>query len=181
MLSRSSFSQLAGNLERLRSSGADAEVVQWLRAASPAAAGVAPPGNPGEHGYTRTLLHKTADFEIVVIHWQPNCVTPVHDHGGAFCWFAVAEGTMHVENFLRKDGGEQPGYAQIALEGREELHIGGIDYRTDDRHLHRCITAGAPAATLHVYARPIERFYTFDERANRCLQVDSGYDAQLPY
>ena len=179
MIAPDTISELSGALDRLRSGAADAEIVQWLRAASPQAASItAPPANE-RRGYTRSLLHRAGAFEIVVIHWRPNCVTPVHDHGGALCWFAVAGGTMHVENFVRFDTGAQAGYAQIGLEGREDLGPGGIDYRKDDIHLHRCITRDEPATTLHLYARPIDRFNTFDEHLRTCMEVTSGYDAVL--
>ncbi|MFN2448526.1 MAG: cysteine dioxygenase family protein [Candidatus Baltobacteraceae bacterium] len=180
MISRSSIAELAAGLERFQRGGADAEIVRWLTAQCAAATRVPKPAKASpEHGYTRTLLHKTEQFEIVVIHWPPHCVTPVHDHGGALCWFAVADGTVGVENYVRCDAGTRPGYAQIQLDGRESLYRGGIDSRSDDVHLHRCLTEDHPATTLHVYARPIEHFLTFDEKANSCLNVDSRYDAVL--
>lgn len=174
------FSELAENLRRLRTeSGTTAEIVHWLRASSGAAAGLPRPAARDPHrDYTRTLLFKDDLFEVLAVHWLPNCVSAIHDHGGALCWLAVASGSMRVENYLRTDSGEVGGYAAIRLEGREELGQGALDYRQDDLHLHRCIADGE-AVSLHVYAHPIERFHAFDERNNSCFEVTSTYDAIL--
>lgn len=181
MIAREPIAELAESLRRVRTGdGTAAEVVQWLRAVSALAPGIPRPSTCDPHRrYTRTLLHKNELFEILVLHWTPGCSSAIHDHGGALCWLAVAAGRMGVENYLRRDAGEVAGHAQIALESREELSAGAIDHRQDDIHLHRCITKDEPAVTLHVYARPIDRFNTFDERTQTCMQVTSTYDAVL--
>jgi len=179
MIARKPISELAESLRRVRTGeGTSAEVVRWLRAVNEMASGVpVPPTCDAHRGYTRTLLHKSDEFEILVLHWKPGCVSAIHDHGGAHCWFAVALGTMGIDNYLRYDDGDTPGHARIRLEGREELGTGAIDYRQDDVHLHRCIARNEPVTTLHVYAHPIERFNAFDERTQTCSLVASSYDA----
>jgi predicted metal-dependent enzyme (double-stranded beta helix superfamily) len=182
MIASEPISRLAESLRRARSGeGATAEVVQWLRASCSAAAKIPRPQTSDPHrDYTRTLLFKNDLFEILALHWAPNCTSAIHDHGGALCWLTVARGSMGVENYLRTDSGSQAGFAAIALEGREELGPGAVDYRQDDVHLHRCIARDDETVTLHVYARPIERFHAFDERSNSCRDVISTYDATLP-
>jgi predicted metal-dependent enzyme (double-stranded beta helix superfamily) len=178
---RRPISELSDSLRRLRTGeGTTAEVVQWLRAVNTIASTVPVPALCDPHrGYTRTLLHKSDLFEILVLHWNPGCASVIHDHGGAHCWFAVAQGTMTIDNYLRYDAADVPGYARIGLEGREQLGPGAIDYREDDVHLHRCIAGDGVVTTLHVYARPIEHFHGFDERAQMCYDVTPTYDAVL--
>ncbi len=183
MIDRSgaSVAQLAASLSRARSGEApDAEVIQWLRAVAETARLIPLPKicDP-RRTYGRTLLHRCENFEILVLHWQPHSVSAIHDHGGSRCWFAVSQGTMGVENFVRRDSGATPGFAKIGFEGRELLSGGAIDYRQDDVHLHRCFAGEDRVVTLHVYARPIDRFHTFDERADRCSDAASTYDAIL--
>lgn len=181
MIDREPLSRLAESLQRVRTGeGTTAEVLQWLRASSDAAAAIPKPqAHHPNRNYTRTLLYKSDLFEVLALHWLPNCTSTIHDHGGALCWLTVARGRMGVENYLRTDAGAQPGYAAISLEGREELDPGAVDYRQDDVHLHRCIARDCETVTLHVYARPIERFHAFDERASSCFEVTSTYDAVL--
>lgn len=181
MIALPGVDRLEQALRGLHSSGEmTGSVASWLRSALPAAASLAPPaGHAGDRRYSRSLLYTCDAFEILAIHWEPGCVTPIHDHGGALCWFAVAKGNMGVENYLRYDSGQTPGHARIGLEGREDLEPGGIDYRADDVHLHRCIAGGAAATTLHLYARPLGRFNTFDDRTSAVREVLSSYDARL--
>lgn len=180
MLSSTSIAELAETLKRLHTGAPDAEIVRWLRAASPDAARIPVPLScDPRRAYSRTLLYKSAAFEILVIHWRPGCTSAIHDHGGAHCWLAIADGTMHVDNYVRKDSGGAEGYATLALEGREHLTAGGIDHRNDDVHLHRCATSAAPATSLHVYAKPISRFNAFDEKTFAISEIVSVYDADL--
>jgi cysteine dioxygenase len=181
MITRKPIDELAESLRRVRAGeGVNGEVVRWLRAVSSEVLSLPMPERRDAHrNYTRTLLYKDPRFEILVLHWLPGCCSAIHDHGGARCWLAVAGGRMGVENYLRHDSGETPGYAAIALEGREELVAGAIDHRQDDIHLHRCIARDETAITLHVYAHPLDRFNTFDERAQTCAQVTTSYDAVL--
>jgi hypothetical protein len=181
MIAHEPIFQLAESLRRVRSGeGTAAEVVRWLRAASAAAAEIPrPQAKPVHRNYTRTLLFKNDDFEVLALHWMPNCTSAIHDHGGALCWLTVARGAMNVENYLRTDSGAQAGYASIAFEGRQELESGAIDHRQDDVHLHRCVTRDCETVSLHVYARPIERFHGFDEISRRCFEITSTYDAVL--
>ena len=173
--------QLSESLVRLSTDqGSTTEVVQWLRAVNSMASAVPVPALRSAHrGYSRTLLHKSDLFEILVLHWKPGCASVIHDHGGAHCWFSVAQGTMKIDNYIRFDSGDQAGFARIGLEGRQTLGPGAIDFRQDDVHLHRCIAGDQAVTTLHVYARPIEHFHGFDERAQTCFDVMSAYDAVL--
>lgn len=181
MIAREPIAQLAESLQRVRSGeGTTAEVVRWLRASSEMAAAIPmPPARDVRRSYRRTLLFKNDAFEILALHWMPNAVSVIHDHGGALCWLSIARGTMNVKNYLRTDARNVSGYAAVKLEGREELPVGGVDYRQDDLHLHRCIARDGGTISLHVYAHPIERFNAFDERARTCYEVTSTYDAVL--
>lgn len=183
MIAHEPISLLAESLRRVRSGeGTAAEVVRWLRACGAAAAGIPKPAaKPVHRNYTRTLLFKNDDFELLALHWAPNCTSAIHDHGGALCWLTVASGRMCVENYLRTDSGAQAGYAAIAFDGRVELQSGAIDHRQDDLHLHRCVARDCGAVTLHVYAHPIERFHGFDEISRRCFEITSTYDAVVSF
>ena len=173
--------ELSVNLDRVRSGEAlGGEIVRWLRAVCGDVASLPKPQCHDAHrGYYRTLLYRCDRFEILTLHWEPGIATSIHDHGGARCWLAVAKGSIGVENYVRRDTGATPGYARIDLEGRETLLASGIDFRQDDVHLHRCFTGNEPAISLHLYANPIDRFHTFDERAQTCRDAVSTYDATL--
>lgn len=168
-----SVQDLARGLERARTGdGSTQEVVEWLRASSARALDVTiPRPQASARGYTRTLLHRCETFEILMLHWDAGARTDIHDHGGALCWFSVARGCVGVENFDLIGSGQ----GTLKSDGRAQLGTGEIDYRQDDVHLHRCFTA-EPSVSLHVYARPIERFNVFDERSGARRTITSTYD-----
>ena len=56
-----------------------------------------------EHAHSRTLLLRTARFEIVAMRWAPGAVTPIHDHGDSRCATLLVEGALAVEHFVRTE------------------------------------------------------------------------------
>ncbi len=172
--------RIAHDLDRLPAptSASDGDrILQWLSEATAQGSALAPPaafdaGQP----YTRTLLHKNANFELLALHWQTGTLTSLHDHGGKQCWFAVVAGNMTVENYRRVDDSTTAGYARVSRLGEMLLDPGAIDYRADDADVHRCI-AVAKTTTLHLYATPLGIYHVFDEQRNTIAETASNYDA----
>lgn len=172
--------RFAHDLDRLPplASASDGDrILQWLsEATAQGSAIVSPAAFDAGQPYTRTLLHKNANFELLALHWQPGTRTSLHDHGGKQCWFAVVGGSMTVENYHRVDAGSNEGYARVARLGEMLLEPGAIDYRADDADIHRCI-AVAKTTTLHLYAAPLGIYHVFDERRDTVAETTSTYDA----
>jgi cysteine dioxygenase len=152
--------------------------VQWLARAGAGLRAIAPPAQIGTKAYTRTLLHKTAAYELLALHWNSNVETMLHDHGGRQCWFAVLDGKLNVHNFRRTDGGETIGKARLVRLGAMDLDCGDIDYRGDDADIHRVVSLQT-ATTLHLYAAPLGSYHVFDERRETCEATTASYDASL--
>ena len=172
--------RFAHDLDRLPplASASDGDrILQWLSEATAHGATIVPPpaferGQP----YTRTLLHKNGNFELLALHWQAGTLTSLPDHGGKQCWFAIVGGGMTVENYRRVDSGTSAGYASLARLGEMSLEPGAIDYRADDADVHRCI-AVQKTTTLHLYAAPLGIYHVFDERRGTVAETTSTYDA----
>jgi len=174
------FSDSISDLDRLPlhdTADRDA-IVRWLSHAKAALPTIAPPENIGFKTYTRTLLHKTAAYELIALHWNSNVETMLHDHGGRRCWFAVVDGRLDVHNYKRTDSGETIGKARLVRLGDARLETGEIDFRGDDTDIHRVVTLEM-TTTLHLYAAPLGVFNVFDERRETCEATTSSYDAFL--
>lgn len=128
-------------------------------------------------GYTRTLLKKAADFELVAMRWAGGSMSPIHDHGRSRCWVVVLEGSLHVESFDRLDDGTTE-FARLGPAQAQTLHAGGLDYRLTWRELHRVRNASpASAYSLQVYAAAQDEYIVVDETTNRCSSVSAKYDS----
>ena len=49
--------------------------------------------------YTRNLIHKDVDFEIMVVCWPPKISAPIHGHEGEKCWARVEDGELQISNY----------------------------------------------------------------------------------
>ncbi len=130
--------------------------------------------------YTRTSVHRDARFEVLLLNWAPGAISAIHDHGGQLCWMTVLEGRLEVEDYVRLDAGEVPGYARIEPRGSRTLARGEIDSRGGASIF--TASAQAPArrrVSLHVYAGPLQRFLVYDELSRRCETAIGTYDDVL--
>ena len=127
-------------------------------------------------GYSRTLLHKRDDLELVAMRWEPGAVTPIHDHGDSRCWVAIIHGTIDVESYDRTDPGGE--IATLTHTSSCTLTKGDLDHRLGWRELHRVSNLGSEAAyTIQLYAGPISEYVVIDETTNIVQHVFAKYDA----
>lgn len=131
--------------------------------------------------YTRTCAYREGRFEILLLNWTPGAVSPIHDHGGQHCWMYVLDGRLEVEDFVRVDAGDVPGYAHVEQSGARVLEAGETDLRSGRFDLHRvAIVGNGPAVSLHVYAAPLGQYLIYHEAARRCETAFGTYDDVLP-
>ncbi len=131
-------------------------------------------------GYTRSCAYGDERFEVLLLNWAAGAVSALHDHGGQHCWMQVLEGQLVVDDYLRTDGGELPGFARVEARGSRLMNPGDLDLRSGRFDLHRVGTpAGVPALSLHIYAAPLKEFLVYDESTRRCQTVKGTYDDVL--
>ena len=130
--------------------------------------------------YTRSCAYRDEGFEVLVLNWARGAASPIHDHGNQHCWMMVLEGGLQVDDYVRLDPGDRPGYAYVEPRGSRVLEAGDMDLRSGRFDLHRVKAAeGSTAVSLHVYAAPLRDFFTYDESAWRCQVAFGTYDAML--
>ena len=113
------------------------------------------------HQYTRNLITRTDQFELLALCWEPGQITPIHDHAGSDGWVYALRGTIEEVRFqcsLSKDGTPQ-------VERGETLQatVGEMTYINDDIAWH---TVANPtlerAVSLHLYTGPMDSCRYFD-------------------
>lgn len=130
--------------------------------------------------YTRTCAYRDARFEVLLLNWAPGAASAIHDHGDQHCWMLVLDGLLQVDDYVRLDPGDVPGYAHVEPRGCRVLEEGEMDLRSGRFDLHRvAATGGSPAVSLHVYSGPLLRFLIYDEATRRCESARGTYDDVL--
>ena len=105
--------------------------------------------------YTRNLIARTDDFEILTLCWEPGQISPVHDHAGSDGWIHCMDGAIEEVWYEHSVDGDEKAHFK---KGRAAtLTPGAMGYINDDLAWH---TVGNPAetraVTLHVYSPPID-------------------------
>ena len=127
--------------------------------------------------YTRNLLHRCADFELLLLCWQPGQESPIHDHSDQDCWMAVLDGELEEVHYT----GWQSGATGPLVEGkRSSVPSGRVAYIQDGIALHRIRPLGDEnGVSLHLYANPIDTCQSFDPLTGEAHTVELGYQSVL--
>jgi cysteine dioxygenase len=111
---------------------------------------------PEELPYGRSVLMRTDDVEVVVVHLPAFTETAIHDHGGSLCLGRLVTGEVHE----RKFGINAEGLA----EERMVFKLRPGDPLTADIHtVHQLRNVSLERALmLNVYSPPISAARTYD-------------------
>lgn len=127
--------------------------------------------------YTRNLVHKDSDFELLLLCWDKGQVAPVHGHEGEKCWARVECGKLRFINYF--ETAERQG-------NRVQLRqtMGPIDaekgYLDGPAEIHQVVNApefNGTAISLHLYSNPFDECEIFDLETNIVSKVRLKYDS----
>jgi len=126
-----------------------------------------------EGRYTRNLVYRCAEFELLLLCWGAGHESPIHCHDGQDCWMAVLDGELEEVHFRQRRG---PGGA--LAEGRtSRFQRGGVAFIHDAIALHLIRPAPrSSGVSLHLYAGAIDRCRVFERETGRSELVTLGYD-----
>jgi cysteine dioxygenase len=123
--------------------------------------------------YTRNLIHRCSAFELLLLCWEVDQESPVHDHSGQDCWMAVLRGELEEQHYIPP---RALSVGPMALGKRSEVGRGGVAYIADGIALHRIRPLhGARGMSLHLYSRPIDTCRVYDPRTGASTLVELGY------
>ena len=106
--------------------------------------------------YTRNLIHRDTDFEIMVICWPPNTYAPIHGHEGEKCWARVQTGQLTICNY------EELSSKPLKLLKIQEL-VGSPGFLDGPADIHSVENISNEfAISLHVYAKPYDACDIYD-------------------
>lgn len=130
--------------------------------------------------YTRHLIHRTDNVEILALAWPKDSATPIHDHAGQRCWMVAHSGVFVVDDYRQIAGDKAPGYAVVEpVRTIDNVTIGMPDFRgPGSRDIHRVRLAPncARAVSIHIYAKPYASCLIFDEATKQAREIEMNYD-----
>lgn len=100
--------------------------------------------------YTRNQVEINEAYELLVLCWDQDQCSPIHNHEGQDCWMAVLQGPMEEVHYEAPscDGPLPCGPTRC-------FETGQVAYISDDIALH-LVRAGekGPSVSLHLYSKP---------------------------
>ena len=113
-----------------------------------------------ERMYQRSLIHHTANYEILVLCWRSGQLSPIHDHGESACGVLVVEGVATETSFLADSTGKM-------IVSRSHRIPAGSIFVSRGSDIHRVANLENPGAdliSLHVYSPRLlsSRYYHID-------------------
>ena len=119
--------------------------------------------------YTRNMIYKDSNFEVLIICWSAGQSAPVHGHEGEKCWFKILSGSLEIINY--KIESTKP----LKLEQLEKINAssGYLDGPADIHAINNCYKE--PVTTLHVYAKPYDSCDIYDLKTNQIRRLKMNY------
>ena len=126
--------------------------------------------------YSRNLVHRTDDFEALVLCWKPGQRSPLHDHATSLCSVYVYEGSLSADNFLRTTSGHvRPDFSEDGKPGtvlsiqKEEIHQVSNFEETEN------------LVSLHFYLAPLENYYIYSLTSTEFESYSPGYTRKFSF
>lgn len=104
-----------------------------------------------ENHYARNLVHKTPDFECLVLCWRPGQRSPIHDHGDSICTVHTFDGVLSADNYKRMASGH------VRADYSEDFNPGSVlSIQTTEIHQVSNLQDSNNLVSIHFYLSPLE-------------------------
>ncbi len=119
-----------------------------------------------EGAYTRNLVCRTPDFELLVLCWRPGHLSTIHDHAGSLNAIRVYAGRLTSRRFVPVQ--DQPlGTGPVKMSAEEHAGPGSDLVGVDRDGIHQLAnTSDEDLITVHVYAPPLSELTVYDTESD---------------
>ena len=125
-----------------------------------------------EERYTRNLVERNDDYELLLLYWSAGQKSPIHNHEGQNCWMTILEGAIEEAHFAFPEG-EGP----LPCGPIKRFEPGGVAYIRDEVGLHevRTVEGGPDAVSLHLYSKPYGQCNCYCPNTGAVTRVPLSY------
>tara|TARA_Y100000741_G_C18126765_1_gene507400 strand:- start:188 stop:706 length:519 start_codon:yes stop_codon:yes gene_type:complete len=119
--------------------------------------------------YTRNMIYKNSNFEVLLICWSAGQMAPIHGHEGEKCWFKIISGSLEIYNYKIET------LKPLKLKKLEKITAssGYLDGPADIHSINNCYKN--PVTTLHIYAKPYDSCDVYDLKTNQIQRLKMNY------
>ena len=129
--------------------------------------------------YTRHLIYKDEDFEILIMCWRPGHKAPIHGHEGEKCFMRVEKGSLLFTNYNLISTSPLDLQKIDSIKGE----VGYLDGPADIHSVENIYNENS--ITFHIYSKPYKECDIFDVKTGliyrKKLEYDTVFKKQRKY
>ena len=126
--------------------------------------------------YARNLVHRTEDFEALVLCWKPGQRSPIHDHADSLCSVYVYDGVLSNDSYLRTTAGHvRPDVAEDGKPGSV------FSIQKEEMHQVSNLDSSVSLVSVHFYLAPLENFKVYSLMSSEWETYDVSYDTAFSF
>lgn len=109
--------------------------------------------------YSRIKLYRDKNFELLLLCWNANVESPIHNHGKSSGVEKVLQGTVYETEYKQNTELLKQGINRINM--YKSTHNKNDSSLIEQNMIHKMVIGDEQTVTLHFYAKPITKFNTY--------------------
>lgn len=97
--------------------------------------------------YTRNTVFRNDDIELIIISWNNNQISGIHDHPENGCLMKILQGELYEHNYEINEN-------EVNLVNVRSCKEGSIGYQEGAFGLHDIVNKDNKTVSLHIYSPP---------------------------
>jgi len=125
--------------------------------------------------YTRNLIKRDDKYELMFLCWNPDQISPIHDHAGQSCWVKILKGDCEEKLYLLDEKNNKLKLIKTAKLGPSEQ-----SYIHDDIALHSLQNVGKDKMIgVHLYLNPIDTCFVYEVNGEERKLIQTKYNSRI--
>jgi cysteine dioxygenase len=123
-----------------------------------------------EH-YTRNLLARTENYEVLLVCWEKGQQSPIHDFDSSEAWIHPLAGKLKEERFVKREGTKELDKVSSVILGKDEFSY------MSEVGMHRYSNVyEMRSVSLNIYSKPVDQWRVYDEATGEEVYRPAKYD-----
>lgn len=127
--------------------------------------------NFSSESYARNLFYKDSRFEVLIMCWDKNQKSPIHDHDMSFSVEKIFSGKIINTNYHRVE----PDSDELSEADSQDLSVGDVIFSVPGE-IHKIEPGNnSPAVSIHLYSPPLKqmKFFNLENKTSQWAKL--GY------